>query len=569
MNVAQKTFRRPLPACGKKILLATASVVIATQAAALAQNNSTGPVAPLTLRNDYFGYGLSVGPRVTYTDNISLAPDGLRDDEMSIGVFTNGSAIYTSNRFTGIMDGSLDVSYLTDQAEVVASQDVSGVGTVTLADNLFYLDVGASSSRQLSGEDARFSSNVNAGRNQRVNVHNFNASPYLNRRFADGSAAEIRYRFGQVFLDPTRDFNNPNLVNSNVSRQARTQEAVATYDSGNAFSRVNATLTAYGNKTREEGGNSSVLSDYEYKQGTLQGDFQVDLADRFGLAGTIGYDEVDTTAPASFFPEDRLTGVFWNAGFRAKPGPKTDILLKYGRRYDGDFINGRLSYDVSERIRFTAVADRTFQTSANSSANSYQASQRTTLDFVEGLRAGNASDPTGVISSLTRVARQRIRSQQIGLGVANNVTAGLAADYGRTQLGVSANYHDVDYSFRELRTIGGAFSAQRSMSRRMSAYFNAFYRNVRGRGDTAPCLADPASFGFDVTAPAFDPIAACDSLVGFQGEFDMVTGRIGLSYKLYKNVSAYGDYARTERFSQDPLQEYSDNTVSAGLQLDF
>lgn len=567
MTLDRKNLMKPLPRPARQVLLATAGLVVFGHAAALAQYQTSGPVAPLKFRNDYFGYGLAVGPRVSYTDNISLAPSGFRDDEFAAGVAADGSAIYSNNRFTGILDGSLDASYLTDQAEVVASQDVSGVGTFTVSDNLFYVDVGASSTRQLSGEDARFSQNVNAGRNQRVNVHNFAVSPYFNRRFANGSAAELRYRFGQVFIDPNSAASNPNNVNGGISRQARTQEVIATFDSGKTFDHLDAKLTAYGNKTNEQ--SSGILGDYEFKQGTLQGDFQFSLTDRFALAGTIGYDDVNTTAPATFFPEDRLTGVFWNAGFHAKPGPKTDILLKYGRRYDGDFINGSLSYDISQRLRFNASADRTFTSSSSSAANRYQAMQRTTLDFVDRLRAGGATDPTGVLDALTRVARQRIGAQQIGLGVANDVTAGLAGSFGRTSLGAYGNYHDVDYGFRQLKTIGAGISAQRTLSRRMSAYSNIFYRRVDATADTTGCIADPASFGFDVTVPGFDAALACTSLVGFQGKFNTAGGRIGVAYRLYQNVSAYGEFGHTERFSQNPLQEYSENTVLAGLQLEF
>lgn len=567
MTFSRENLMRPLPRAAKKALLATACLVVASHAAALAQNQAGGPAAPLQFRNDYFGYGLAVGPRVSYTDNIALAPSGFRDDEFAAGIAANGSAIYSNNRFTGIIDGSLDASYLTDQAEVVASQDVSGVGTFTVSDNLFYVDVGASSTRQLAGEDARFSQNVNAGRNQRVNVHNFAVSPYFNRRFANGSAAEIRYRFGQVFIDPNSAASNPNNVNGGFSREARTQEVIATYDSGQTFDRLDAKLTAYGNKTNEQ--NSGIFGDYEYKQGTLQGDFQYSLTDRFALAGTVGYDEVDTTAPATFFPEDRLTGVFWNAGFRAKPGPKTDVLLKYGRRYDGEFINGSLSYDISQRLRFTASADRTFTSSSSSSANRYQALQRTTLDFVDRLRAGGTADPTGVLDALTRVARQRIGAQQIGLGVANDVSAGLSGAYGRTTVGLYGNYHDVDYGFRQIETIGAGISAQRALSRKMAAYTNIFYRRVDSTADITGCLADPASFGFDVTVPGFDAALACSSLVGFQGQFNTAGGRIGIAYRLYQNVSAYGEYGHTERFSQNPLQEYSENTFTAGLQLEF
>lgn len=566
MTNIRGNLMRPLPRTAKRALLATAGLAVFGHAAAFAQSQKAGPEAPLQMRNDYFGYGLAVGPRVSYTDNISLAPSGARDDEFAAGVAANGNALYTSNRFTAIFDGSLDVSYLTDQAELVASQDVSGVGTATVADNLFYIDVGASSTRQLAGEDARFSQNVNAGRNQRVNVHNFAVSPYFNRRFANGSAAELRYRFGQVFIDRNGAFN-PNNVNAGSSRQARTQEVVATYDSGAALGRLDAKLTAYGNKTREFG--STVLNDFEFEQGTLQGDFQYAITDRFALAGTIGYDDVETTAAAAFFPEDRLTGVFWNAGFHAKPGPKTDVLLKYGRRYDGEFINGSLSYDISERLRFHASADRTFQTSSSSAANRYQALQRQTLDFVENLRAAGTGDPSGVIDALTRVARQRFGAQQIGLGVANDVTAGLSAAYGRTTLGVYGNYHDVDYGFRQIETIGAGITANRTLSRRMSAYGNVFYRRVDATANLSGCLADPASFGFDTTVPGFDALVACDSLVGFQGNFNTAGGRVGLAYRIYQNVSAYGEYGHTERFSQNPLQEYSENTVTAGLQLEF
>src|SRR3990167_2201425 len=120
MKFDRENLMKPLPRAAKKALLATAGLAVVGHAAALAQNQTAGPVAPLQFRNDYFGYGLAVGPRVSYTDNIALAPDGFRDDEFAGGIAANGSAVYSNNRFTGIIDGSLDVSYLTDQAEIVA-----------------------------------------------------------------------------------------------------------------------------------------------------------------------------------------------------------------------------------------------------------------------------------------------------------------------------------------------------------------------------------------------------------------------------------------------------------------
>ena len=191
MTFDKDQFFKPLPRRWKAALLATSASVACLGAIANAQSNTTGPQANLKFRNDYFGYGLSVGPRVTYTDNIGLQPSPFKNDEIAVSIGSNGSAIYATDRLAAIFDGSLDVSYLVDDGSLVASQDVGGVATATVSDNLFYVDVAASSSRQLAGENARFSRNINAGRNQRINVHNFSVSPYLNHQFADGSAAAI------------------------------------------------------------------------------------------------------------------------------------------------------------------------------------------------------------------------------------------------------------------------------------------------------------------------------------------------------------------------------------------
>ncbi len=563
MQIDQKQTMSPLPRKAKKLLLATAAGMVASHAAALAQQQDQGPQAPLRFRNDYLGYGLAVGPRVSYTDNIQLAPSGFEDDEFAASISSNGSAILSNNRFTGIIDGSLDVSYLTDQAELVANQDIAAVGTATVSDNLLYIDVAASSTRQLAGENARFSQNVNAGRNQRVNVHNFAVSPYLNHRFANGSAAELRYRFSQVFIEN----NNANPFGQTIDGDSRTQEVVATYNSGNAFDRLEIGATAYGNRTRDYG--SSVLQDNEFEQGTVQGDVQFALTERFAVTGAVGYDEVSTTAPANFIPEDQLTGLFWRAGFRAQPGRKTDVRLEYGRRYDDDFIDARIRYDLSPRVSFNARASRSFQTRSQAVATQFEALQRRTLDFVEGLRNGGTGEAADVVDALTRVSRSRLGAQQIGLGVSNTANAGLSGVFGRTTLGAYANYQDTDFGFRQIETIGVGLSANREISRRMSGYTDLFYRRVDSTADVTSCLLDPTLFGFDTTLPAFDAAAACGSLVGFEGETDTVGGRVGVAYRVYKNVSAFGEYAHTERFSQNALQEFGENSFTAGIQMEF
>ncbi len=564
MTETTDNYFKPLPRRAKAALLATAACVAVIGAAnALAQEQDTGPQAQLRFRNDYFGYGLSVGPRATYTDNINLSSDPNKEDEVATSIAGNGSAIWSTNRVAAIIDGSLDVSYLIDSGDLVASQDVGAVGTITLADNLFYIDAGGSSSRQLAGENARFSRNINAGRDQRVDVHNLAVSPYLNHRFDNGSAAELRYRISQVFIG-----DNPGGIGGNFNSDSRTQEAIASYQTGERFDRVQLGLTAFGNKTREYG--SSVIEEFDYEQATGLAEAQFALTERFALSGAVGYDEVDTTAPPQFIPADQLTGVFWRAGFRARPGRRTDIRLEYGRRYDDDFIDADVSYALSNRINFSANASRSFRTRAQAVTTQYEALQRRTLDFVERLRQGEAGDAEGIIDALTRSNRQRFSAQNIGFGIANEASARLSALFGtRSTANLYGFYSDTDFSFRQITTYGGGLGATHQLSRRISAFGDLFYRYVDSDIELASCLVDPRLFGLDVNFPGFDPAIECADLIAQNGVTNTVGGRVGASYRLARNASVFGEYSHTERFSENPLLEYGENTFTAGLQVEF
>ncbi len=563
MTDTARDFFKPLPRRAKAALLATSAAAAVFGAAAVAQEQDTGPQAQLRFRNDYFGYGLSVGPRATYTDNINLSSDINKEDEVAASFAANGSAIWSTNRITAIIDGSLDLSYLVDQSDIVASQDVGAVGTITLADNLFFVDAAGSTSRQLAGENARFSRNINSGRAQRVNVHNVALSPYLNRRFEDGSAVELRYRVSQVLIE-----DDPNAFGTNFNNDSRTQEAIASYQTGERFDRVQLGLTAYGNKTREYG--SSVLDDFDFEQATGLAEAQFALTERFALSGAVGYDEVDTTAPAQFIPADQLSGFFWRAGFRARPGRRTDVRLEYGRRYDDDFIDANLSYALSNRLNFSASAGRSFRTRAQAVTTQYEALQRRTLDFVERLREGEIGDAEGIVDALTRSNRQRFSAQNIGFGVANEANARLSALLGaRSSANLYGFYSDTDFSFRQITTYGGGVGATHQLSRRLSAFGDLFYRYVNSDIDLASCLSDPRLFGLDVSFPGFDPAIECGQLIAQNGITNTVGGRVGASYRLARNASVFGEYSHTQRFSENALLEYGENTVTAGLQVEF
>lgn len=528
-----------------------------------------GPSAPLRLSSDYFGWGASVSPRVGYSDNINLLPDGLEDGAVILSNQFTGSAIVSSPRFTGIVSGDLDLSYFTnDGGDFVVNQRIGGASTTTFVEDWLFLDLSGSTSRQLLGDNARFSGNINAARGQQANVHNYAVSPYVHRKLPNDAVAELRYRFSQVFIDD--DDTDANPTAGGLLNDSRSQEISADYQSGLLFDRLRFVASAYGNRTVEDG--SFIAPRLEYEQGTLQTSAQFALTDRFSLTGALGYDDIQTETEGALdlFDDDALSGLFWRAGFAARPGRKTSLRLEYGRRFGDDFVDADLEYQLSKRFIFSAGASRTFQTRAQSVSSRFSNLQQETLEFADRLRqTSEGLSARQVVEAANRTAQTGIGAQTIGIGTFNNAFGRLRGVWDRTEISASGTYEDSDFGFRTVTTFGGDLSVRRRLSRRLSAYASAFYRHAETDFDPATCETSPFLFGFDATQLAFDPVTACAQFAEQNGRTDTIGGRIGGQYRVYENLSAFAEYSRTHRLAESDLLRYKENALLAGVTLDF
>lgn len=548
-------------------LLGGVAVCVVASGAWAQSNLNDG--APLRLRSDYFGYGLQLSPSVSYSDNINLLPEPFDQGSFVASTTASGSGIYAGRRFTGIVSGDLNLAYIENQNDVVINQDVSGLGTFTAVDNLAYIDVAASSTRQLLGDNARFSQNINAARTERVNVNSFSVSPYLYREFEDDSEAQLRYRFSRVFVGDQDNGNNQLFLNDSQS-----QELQATWQSGRRFEKLTVGLTAYGVRTEEDGSNlidpttNQSLADFTFEQGTLSSDLEYAFSRRFSLIGAVGYDQIRTNAPDVFIPQDELSGVFWRAGFRARPGRRTDIRLAYGRRFGDDFIDADISYDLSRRFSVFAAANRSFTTRAQQVNTQINAEGLRALELVDQLRDGAVVSADSIIDRATRFNRG-INAQTIGLAVSNNVSAGLRAVSESTSVQLSGNYSDQNFGFREIETLSAQLAVNHRLSRRLSAYGDAFFRHADTSASLDDCIAAPSLFGINPLAPDFSAIDSCNQFLALQGRSNTVGGRVGLSYQVVGNMSAFGEYAYTNRFSPIAPLEFEENVISAGLTFRF
>lgn len=558
-----RAARRPL----KAALLSGAALVIACSGAAaqLGAVAGGGAGSPLRMRTDYLGYAASVSPRVGYSDNIELAPKGLEKSTALLSTFFSGSAIYSSKRFTGIANGDLDLSFRTDNSDFFVNQNVGGAGTFTVADNALYVDVAGSSSRQLLGDNARFSQNLSAARNQRANVNTYSVSPYIYHEFVDNSSAQLRYRFSQVFINDDNAGANP--FRGDFLNDSRSQEVLASYNTGSKFQRFRFALSGYGNRTIEDG--SVIFPRFKYEQGTVTAEMQLALSSSFFLSGAVGYDDINTDTFPGLFDDNALSGVFWRAGFAARPGRRSSVRIEYGRRYDDDFVDASISYDISSRLSFTAGAGQRFETRAQQVSSQFVDQQRSILEFADRLREGAELSPDAVIEIANRFAYRNTSAQTAGIGVSKVAYAQLRGAYDRTEILLTGDYQDTDFGFRRNKIASANLNVRRELSRRLTAYGGVFYRRSDTDFDQATCTTSPFLFGFDVTDPLFDPVTACNDFAMNNGLTKTLGGRVGAAYRLYENLSVFGEYSHTKRFADFSLLEYDENTVVGGLTLEF
>ncbi len=527
-----------------------------------------GPEAPLKMKSDYLGYAAAVSTRATYTDNINLRRDGLKNDEYILSTVLTGGAIISTKRLTALALGDLDFSYLIDRGDFVVNQNIGATATVTVADNYLYVDVSGQTSRNLVGDNARFSRNLNNARNQQANVHSYSLSPYVYHALPDQSSVEARYRFAQVFIDDSGAATN--FLAGNSLNDSMSHEAFASYDTGAAFDRVRIRASASANKTTESG--SANLPDFEYEQGSLYTEAQVALDNRFSLSGAVGYDEVDTSAAAAlFFDDDALSGFFWRAGITAQGNRRGRARIEYGERYGGDFVDADVSYKLTKHVALSARASRSFQTRAQGVSSQFRSVQTRTLDFADRLREGEEISPREVIEAANRYSGvlSGRSAQTVGISVADRASVAVSAVYDRTEISLSANLNDSDFGFRQIESYGLSFSARHRLSRRITGYGDVEYRRADTSIETSICEANPIVFGLDTLDVLFDPVVDCAELAANNGLTNTIIGRLGGSYRLYKNVSAFAELSHSERFSPIDTLEYSENSVLLGATLEF
>ncbi len=544
------------------------------RSSAIDEEQQIDPFSPRN-RAGFLGYSLSLSPRFTYSDNVNLDPSGQEVSDGLASAELRGGLLVDRVNFTGIVNGRIEVGSYFDPPnvggqdlydQVVVDHNVRAAGTAEFVDNLLYLDLAGATERRALDERSRFSSQSIAANDQLADSYSFSASPYVLTKFSNDSSLEARYRYVNVQIDDKDGIQGID----NFLNDSETHEVVAEYSSGKLLDRLSFSLRAYANQTDETG--SDILPVVDYDQATVSGSVRYPLSRKVSVIGTVGYDDIDTNNNP-LFDDDKLSGIFWKAGLLATPGRRTEAQLEIGERFGGTLVEGLAEYKYSSRLRFQADINRTFNTSSQLQSNNASVLQSETLAFAEELRLLQNTTASDVLNRTLQFNDdlRDLSERRSGLATSNNASFAAIAKTKRDDFVLRAGYDDADFGFQQTDTISLSGAWNRRLSRNLNLYARGTYQDssTNINGTMLDCITalstDPATAG--LTNAAITQL--CQDPANFNADTQTASVLGGIGYTIFKDVSAFIQYARTQRFAEVDSLEFEENALTVGLTLDF
>jgi uncharacterized protein (PEP-CTERM system associated) len=305
----------------------------------------------------------------TYTDNVSLTPDAVKQGDWVTQVRPGVSIAATEARLRFNAAYTPEIIYhARGQTDYQAYQRLRATGNAELAKQLLFVDGGvAVDQTNISLRGPITESNVNTTGN-RATVRTFFVSPYLRRDFGSDVEAEARFTYS--------------VVNSNTS---------STLFSNSVADRINLRLAsgpAYKLLTWNLAYNKETIH-YENLQDT---DTEVVTANArrlitptVGLLAQVGYE---------YYDANRLVGLVskgptWRAGFDWTPTLRTRLVATGGQRFYGDVY----SLDFRHRTRLTTWGAGYNQNVTTTRSEFFIPATTSTAGYLDTLFSSRFPDP--------------------------------------------------------------------------------------------------------------------------------------------------------------------------------
>jgi uncharacterized protein (PEP-CTERM system associated) len=500
--------------------------------------------------------GWTFSPRISgqelATDNVLLTPTNRRSD-FETTLSPGFSITEDSERFQGNLDYSPSLYYYAlTPAQNAIGHNLYANGTVTLVPDLAFFDVRGFAALQPSAPGLTGTAiatgtplpttgtpitttvpilgptltNLSTGvpASQLSQDLSFSASPYLARRFGDFGAGELRYTFSNTQINsPTSAVVAP-LGFSTQSSSDRTNEATASFNTGERFGPYEGRLLLDAAQSTGTG----VLNQASSRVATLDSAYAV--TPRIAALWAIGYEKIQFSG----VPPTRIDDLVWGIGTRLKPSPDATITLRYGHANGITSPYLQILYYVTARTSLSVSYSESLSTLSQYIASNLAVSD---LDQDHQLIDTRTLLPLSIVNSALGIQNGLFRNKQFD--------GALRTQWDRDNLSllISASKDAI-----VAQNTPGSGISQESLG----ANFNWSH-------DLTPNSATSVGIGyvrFRFAAPA-------------NVEEDLLTTSAQITYSLNASLTGSAGYSFLDRFSANPQLRLSANVVFVSLRKAF
>ncbi|TMJ83476.1 MAG: hypothetical protein E6G79_11370 [Alphaproteobacteria bacterium] len=283
----------------------------------------------------------------TFTDNVLLTPTN-RHSDLVTGLSPGVSITGESARFNAILNYSptIQLFALTPNQNFVG-HNLYANGSAILVPDWLFLDVrgymsllptnpglttaggfaipaaAPSVPSAVTGTGSSFlSPQQGLAANQLSQVSSFSASPYLSRRFDGFGTGELRYTLSDTNTSNLQSggFTTPGFAAQNTS--ALTNEATASFVTGENFGRLHSHLLLDASRTSGTG----VFSGSRQTVEVIDSSYAITYS--LSALASIGHENLNYGGN----PPTRIDDIIWGVGAQFAPTPDLSLTVNYGHR---------------------------------------------------------------------------------------------------------------------------------------------------------------------------------------------------------------------------------------------
>lgn len=355
--------------CAKPLLLAGLAV-------------AGGSVGPQPAAAEEWRLRPVIGVEERYTDNVFSTKTNAESDFIttltpSFSLSGSGSRVKADINYDLSYDNYAQNSDLNG-----LRHNLLGVTNTDLWKEHATVDARASVSEQAVSRTGPADSRTQPSNQTRIATYSL--TPRLEQRLGDWAAAEALYRHAETKYLQTSVGSASTLPNDST-----TDSAKLGLKSSSEFTRWRWSL--FGDSSTTQRTSSASLD-----QSSITGSSDFAINRHLGFLTTLGFEDISDPT----IGDNQYGGMFYSAGLRLQPGPRTMLKAEVGRRYDGVYWSGEAQYEMA-LTSLRAYHREGIRTQSLNYADQLNAVQRDENGNLVNPFTGTEAQPNADMSDLT------------------------------------------------------------------------------------------------------------------------------------------------------------------------